>query len=298
MHRTSAAERLINSYLLGDLAEEEMQAVEVRIMTDRAWHELLGTGEDELIENYLDHNLSSHERERFEGYFLSTPQRQERLRFARALNRYTIGHAPAAAALPTLEDAPVSFFRPARMESVFLRPQQTFSKLPVAVTMLAAVSGLALLLLSRSIPSQHPADLSATLSDPANQTQASNRTASGRTGSDSQRPVEIDPGLFREMSQIAVVELAANATQGLLKLRLVEIAGEVFQPVLQTAEGTEIAALEPLRAVSLPDGRSVTVQLPASRLSANMIYRLQLNAIDQQGHAEEIGRYYFKVVRR
>jgi anti-sigma factor RsiW len=42
----SATERLIKDYLLGRLAEAEMQVVEKRIMTDSAWFETLRRGED------------------------------------------------------------------------------------------------------------------------------------------------------------------------------------------------------------------------------------------------------------
>ncbi len=290
MEKNSVTKNLIRNYLLGDLAKEDLQMVEQRIMTDRAWFELLGPYEDELIEDYLDRNLSRHEQERFESYFLSTPQRQERLRFARALNRYAIEQALHAT---EPEDGQMFFSRSARRPAVFPRPQQTYRRLPLAGAMLAAVIGLALLVISRIIPFHNPATLSALLSDhPANQMQAS------VTPSEVQNPVELEPGQYREVGQVAVIELTSRATEGLLKLRLTEIQGEVFQPVLQTAEGTEIATLDQLKARSLPDGRVVLVRFPAGRISGNVTYRLQLNAVDQQGHLEEVGRYYFKIVRR
>lgn len=44
--------------------------------------------EDEMVDEYLSGRLVTEERAAFEQHFLSTPERQEKLRFGRAFNRY------------------------------------------------------------------------------------------------------------------------------------------------------------------------------------------------------------------
>lgn len=77
------------SYLLGDLPEEEMHQIEERYFSDDRLHEELRAIERDLIDRYAQGEFSGREKERFEKYFLSSPERRKRLRFARALKQYT-----------------------------------------------------------------------------------------------------------------------------------------------------------------------------------------------------------------
>lgn len=93
----------LRKYLLGELNEAEQQALEERLMVDGALFDLLLVAEDELIDDYLSGALSASERGRFDGFFLSTPERRRKLSFAMALRRYvtetastTTAEAPAA----------------------------------------------------------------------------------------------------------------------------------------------------------------------------------------------------------
>jgi tetratricopeptide (TPR) repeat protein len=81
-------ERLIRSYLLGELSAEELEAVEERLMTDSQFAELALVVESVLVEDYVEGELSGRARKSFEQLFLSTPQGSESIRFAHELKEY------------------------------------------------------------------------------------------------------------------------------------------------------------------------------------------------------------------
>ncbi|HUS09447.1 MAG TPA: hypothetical protein VMZ30_03190 [Pyrinomonadaceae bacterium] len=77
----------VRQYLLGQLADISRDEFEQRFFTDdELVDELLAT-EDELIEASIAGELSEDEAERFAKYFLITPERQQKLRFRKALQR-------------------------------------------------------------------------------------------------------------------------------------------------------------------------------------------------------------------
>ena len=79
----------IRDYLLGILAEEDQRKMEERLFNETGFLEELTVGEEELIDDYLTNDLSADSHSRFEKHFLCTPERARKLRFARALNRFT-----------------------------------------------------------------------------------------------------------------------------------------------------------------------------------------------------------------
>jgi len=83
----------LKSYLLGDLNPNEQQRLEQRLMIDSAAFEELRWIEDELIDDYLEGSLSGSEKEKFENFFLSTPERRQKLSFAESLKRYVAVHS-------------------------------------------------------------------------------------------------------------------------------------------------------------------------------------------------------------
>lgn len=85
---TLSTEDSIKRYLLGLLPEDEQQEVELRLLTESDFSEELLVSEEELMELYLADALSAEERAAFERHFLSTPERQRKLRFASTLKRY------------------------------------------------------------------------------------------------------------------------------------------------------------------------------------------------------------------
>src|ERR1044071_3387655 len=72
-------------YLLGQADPEESSSFEERLVTEKDFYDELTIAEDELIDQYLDGDLTRVEREQFESHFLSSPDRRQKVRFGSAL---------------------------------------------------------------------------------------------------------------------------------------------------------------------------------------------------------------------
>lgn len=105
MRNTPIDDALLRQYLLGELAPEEQRRLEERLLFDRQLVERLLLAEEDLLDGYVSEELSPHERERFESYFLAAPERRRKLRLARALRRY-IAHNPTESPMAKPEPAP------------------------------------------------------------------------------------------------------------------------------------------------------------------------------------------------
>ena len=79
---------MIRQYLLGQLAEQQQQAIEQRLLTEDDLFEELEVIEDELFDEYIADELTPDDRKQFEQYFLSSPERQRELKFAAGLREY------------------------------------------------------------------------------------------------------------------------------------------------------------------------------------------------------------------
>jgi hypothetical protein len=99
----------IKSYLLGQMLEPEETEVEARLLTDREFYDELSIVEDELVDQYLGGALSDSERASFESHFVVSPERQQKVRFARALKKHVSVNADQSepAAPPSVVNFPV-----------------------------------------------------------------------------------------------------------------------------------------------------------------------------------------------
>ena len=97
-------EGMISRYLLGRLAEDEQQQLEEKIMVDNELFNRVLLAEDEMVEEYVQGELSESDRAGFEASFLSTPQGREQVSFAKALSEY-VSRASASEAHGTTETA-------------------------------------------------------------------------------------------------------------------------------------------------------------------------------------------------
>lgn len=85
MTPTPEVQKRLRRYLLGQLSDDAREELEQELLTsDETFQELLVL-EDELVDEYLGGRISADDRHHFAEYFLISPERQEKLRFARAL---------------------------------------------------------------------------------------------------------------------------------------------------------------------------------------------------------------------
>ncbi len=78
----------LRQYLLGQLAEDQQESLEKRLLNDDEFFEELEIAEDELVDDHLADELSPDQEQRFEQVFLCSPERRGKLKFARALKRH------------------------------------------------------------------------------------------------------------------------------------------------------------------------------------------------------------------
>lgn len=88
MMRQEREQNSIRSYLLNQLSSSKQQAVELQLLSDETFADELEIVEDELIDEYLKHELSRKERANFEKYFLAHEARRRKLQASEALNRH------------------------------------------------------------------------------------------------------------------------------------------------------------------------------------------------------------------
>src|SRR5437868_11554839 len=78
----------IRKYVLGQLAGADLEEIERRALTDDDFHEEVQILEDELVDQYVNAELSPNERRLFEKNFLADPESRNKLRLGRALDRH------------------------------------------------------------------------------------------------------------------------------------------------------------------------------------------------------------------
>ena len=93
MTSTPEIQDQIRRYLLGELDDRTRAEVEQKLLSDGEVFEELLVAEDEIIDDYASGKLDPEERADFEAHFLATPERQQKLRFARALHRHALTFA-------------------------------------------------------------------------------------------------------------------------------------------------------------------------------------------------------------
>src|SRR6185503_3994854 len=88
-------EKLISRYLLGELSEAQQVEIEDRAFADKDYLASITAVENDLIDEYVRHELSDADRRKFESRFLASAERWKRVEFAKALARVP-AEAPVA----------------------------------------------------------------------------------------------------------------------------------------------------------------------------------------------------------
>lgn len=257
----------IRQYLLGDLSEEVRQQVEERLLTENSFLDELLLGEEELIDDYVSDDLPVDDRLRFEQHFLSTPERQQKLRFALALSRYTstsTEKADSKSAKAEHSKSPNALTWTERLRA-FWKGQTLALRTAEALVLIAIIVGAIWLAFIRTPPPRTFATLTLSIGD-------SNRSGGNRGASKVPFPINADA------------------------LRISLMLPEQIPPALHYRvellnDDGEITKLK----VAGQDAQSVLVVVPASQLERRQ-YALRLFAIKEDGTEQRIPGNYFFIV--
>lgn len=295
----SSDEMMLRQYLLGHVREDEQRALEQRLLTDEDYFHQLLRVEEELTDDYVRGSLDASDHQRFERYFLSSPERRQNVEFARAFHRYLAAQAQRTSPHPAV----FSGWR-AMGEIALL----------CAVIVLAA---LAVLLFHRntqlqklveqdriqhSQADQREKELSDRLeqeqkqSDELKQDLASLQNSTHPTGSDLVSLV-LTPGISRADDQTATVDVRPGIHRLRLELKTEDVGHQSYRAELQNMEGDVVWSNDNLKARGTGDKRFVEFIL-ATGLITRSDYLVALSGTNPSGSFEKISTYHFSVIRK
>jgi len=96
MTPTPEVQERLRQYLLGQLADDAREQIERDLLVSEELFEELLVIEDELTDEYLNRKLTNDDRNDFEKHFLVPAERQDKLRFGRALKRHLSAQSQSA----------------------------------------------------------------------------------------------------------------------------------------------------------------------------------------------------------
>jgi anti-sigma factor RsiW len=306
-------ERPLTAYLLGNLNPDEQQRLEQRLWIDSSVLDELERAEDELIDNYLEGALSGSEQEKFENCFLAAPERQRKLRFAKALKRYVATHGMAASRWNVWRDSWAAFRR-------FQNPILNWSlaaalllivaggswaalrifRLQTALEQAMTPSAQKLLLEERArnselrIVLQNEQDRRSLLEKQLAKLNAGERP-------ETSQPVlfacALNSGLLRDVgSSIQKLRIPRGTDLAQLTLNSAPDNYRRYQAVLQSVGGNEVCTQIFPKAKSAENNQPLRLILPAKPLIPGD-YVLILSGTQSGEDFEEIGKYYFRVIQ-
>jgi hypothetical protein len=293
-------EILLVKYLLGDLSQEEQVQIEDRAFADPDYLVLLQAVEVDLIDAYVNGELSPAERRGFERQFLVSPDRRRKVAFARDLARvaaeakaFEVSPAPRLSAWQSLLRA-VRGWNPAFQFAAGLAAvlfAVGISWLSVEnIKMRSRITGLE----TRTDELRHQLD--------QEQARSGNLTAQiQQQGTASRGPAPLAaslvllPGLSRAETRREQLVLNPGTEIAHIEVQL-EARDDYprFRAELRTLSGTEVLSLGSLSRRRVTAGYAVSFDVPATALSADQ-YELALKGVLNDQTVQDVGYYYFSV---
>src|ERR1041385_4533392 len=92
MSAESNDQALFRDYLLGRVSGAAREEFEQRLLTADQVLDQLEAAEDDLVDEYVAGDLTADDKNMFEKYFLNSPERRQKQRFALAFKKYAELH--------------------------------------------------------------------------------------------------------------------------------------------------------------------------------------------------------------
>jgi len=260
---TPELEATLRRFVLGGLDEAARSALEEQLVTEPDVFEALGVVEDELIEEYLDGTGSDPDRAAFEQNFLTSPQRQGRLRLAKSLRR----HASHGKSTETARPQPISKAGTPRWQPAWLA---------LAAALVLSLAGNLWLANRSAQPS--PAAVSVPATEPASPNAI----------------FTLATGLLRSGGSLTRVTVPSGAEVVRLRLQLPDaVSYPTYRTTMLDEDGSEIWTVAKLRVLNA-DTSAVVVVVPAELLSRGD-YQVRLSGQKDAGEPEVVGTYTFRI---
>lgn len=264
-------------YLLGQARPEDVSSLEERLVTESEFYNELLIAEDELIDQYFSGELSEAERESFENHFLLMPERQSKVRFGRAFNKYVSTVEPLPDEDPLSEDVsdgtldvPKPPPKP-RWYHIFLPSQNpilSYSLAAALVLIVGTVSWLAL----QNWREARPHDPGKVLA------------------------VTLTPGLTRGGDGVGKITIPPGTGTVELRLELSRDDYVSYRAVLLADGRSEVWRGDDLKSASESGLRFIVARVPVRSLPPGPC-RVKLSGVLADGRLEDLPSYQFSVIR-
>jgi hypothetical protein len=280
----------LRRYVLGALADDERARIEEDYFERADVLDRVCAAEDDLIDDYLSGRLVSDDHERFERYYLASPQHRTRVAVARALRT-----ASSSAASSDHGEPVVSWW-------AALRAWPTLGQVALAAAVVLLLAGGAWMLAKRSDTpvsvSTSPPPVSSTKPEPRDERQSS---APSERDAPTARPTPVvlavslspihlrgtdEPGRLTIAKGTDIVRLHLHGEEGDRPL-------ERGRAIVRTVAGQEVWRGSARRATSQPSSLA-SVDIPAVRLKPDD-YIVELLEGGATGRDVERYRYFFRV---
>lgn len=335
MKTDAESEATFKRYLLGKISGEELTQLEMRLLTDGEFFDQLQVAEEELVDDYLEGALSSEDRREFEASFLSTPAGYEQVELARSLkeyaqNRYFAKRAQQAVIGETSQSwwrMPMIFFRSRFKQAGYMLPVLAL----LLLLMMAWLTRRALQLQSEvdRLHAEQAASQRGTteLQGEIAELNAKSKELTDNLQQERERSSILDQQLAdlrtkpKEDEQVDPLQRLATLTVMLdsgsvrssikrktlmpgpdlervtfrLKLRADDY--KRYKAVLESDNGQAVWTEQSLKPQTTGRVRSVPLTVPAESLPSGD-YVIRLSGVTDEGRFEDIGSYYFRVLRK
>ena len=280
-------ERLLVRYLLGRVDPQEQERIEQRYLSEPEFHEELKATERDLIDQYVHGELP--DPKEFERQFLSSPQRRQKVEFARALRQ-----SLAAASLGDAGAVP-DLARPKTSASVW-----TWRLAAAAVLV---IIGAALLVMwqgrvaTNQIANQAPPQPAQGVSPPTPNAEPGPETPSPPAAPGIRvATFVLLPSLTRDGDETRTLAIAPGVD---VRLQLTFEPGDydTYRVDMRTADGDEIWRGDGLRTIRTTSGDAVVITVPGTRLG-DQDYTIRINGVSARKEIELAATYYFRVQKK
>jgi cell division protein FtsB len=324
---------MLRKYLLGMLSEDELGKVEARILADREFYGQLLEAEEELIDEYLNGELTNQDQSKFEQSFLSTPEGYEQVELARTLSVYAQDAARIRTAETSTNDAKrwriqtLGLFLQAKI------PEARFALLVLLFFFVFVTTWLAIRVLRLQsevgelrAASGTPQSVITELHQEISKLKDSNehlaaelkleqerkavleqqiaeartnedKVRTGNSNSDNERLALVTamlfPGGARGAGQRNIVKITPDTKQVRLRLALSGNSYKTYNAIVESADGRIVWKETAIR----PRSSSAQFTIQAELLPA-ADYLIKLIGVADDGQAEDSDTYYFRVLRK
>lgn len=314
----------INQYLLGTLSEDEAERFDELSFTDDEFAEKLKAAENDLIDRYIQRELDIETQKRFESYYLASPLRREKVKFAESLQIYAEQNIKK---IKEEENIGVFSF----ISNLFSNYKMQFG-LPLTAILLLILGGLWIFTSRPSqpeigqqktpapietpsknvnynsqneIPSAVNSDVNSTPTPKPseNKNVAPSPKPTVSTPQPTVTPIEVKPIIaslvltppLRGENKVQSLLISGNTTKVAVRLQLETDDYETYSVSLLDPSNKSILQSGKIKAKSVSGKRYLSLNFPA-KLLADGFYSLNISGISDDGTAEIFSNYPFRVV--